>query len=936
MQTPPQNAERSFPLGMVLRAIIFFFAYLGCEYFGKAFSFPEPFSPSLSLSTGLLFGVLIVFERKDWLFFLVPGLIASCLFSAFGDHKPVSLGAIVFVTHFLQGFLGLFLLRLTSESEFTFRKVRQVVDFIIIALPIAIFGGGFETAAYSRFYPNLSIFPAWPVFALADLAAFLSVTPLVVKILRTDPSAGKSLSLRRIIEGSLLVGVLLIICDCIFGPLIRAVYPGLAAKVYQVFPILLWAAIRFGPRGASLVSFIVAFAAVLGTSTRECSIFESESVLMRALLLDTFLITSASFAMISAALMAERLRSASQFSSLVKQLEGVNEEFKLEIVERRNAERMLRAILDGANSSIISTDVNGTILTFNKAAQNLLGYSAEEVIGNMNLLQIHDESEIQHRAEVLTQRLGRPVAVDFQVLVSACEKEVEWTYLAKGDARADVVVFMTALLDRGKNPIGYLAVGRDITLQKQAEAALAETRSAVHNFFENGPLMMGVVEIMEGDQDILHISDNIASAEFYGRTSEQMSNALATELGDTPEHISFWIAQFRRSEQTGKPVKFEYELQVGGALTHLRATVSFIALTTAGRSRFSYIMEDITAYRETQAQLKRFAAILEATTDFVAMADRTGRTLYLNRAAYRLLGLPEGEGVPPDHLIFKVHPAWASILARREGIPVAMLEGVWQGESALLGQDQKEIPVSQVILSHRSASGGVDFISTIMRDVTEQKLAEERIRTSLNEKEALLKEIHHRVKNNMQVVSSLLQLQSGYTQDPEAKAMFEESRDRIRSMALIHEKLYQTKDLAKIDFNEYIPSLVNMIFATQNVRTGEIRARINVGTISFGVDTAIPLGLIINELVSNSLKHAFKDRSSGVVSIELQNADNHGYSLTVCDDGAGLPPGFNIDATSSLGLRLVRILTQQIGGELKVANQNGSLFQINFNETTNA
>jgi len=151
-------------------------------------------------------------------------------------------------------------------------------------------------------------------------------------------------------------------------------------------------------------------------------------------------------------------------------------------------------------------------------------------------------------------------------------------------------------------------------------------------------------------------------------------------------------------------------------------------------------MENITAYRQAQAQLKRFAAILEATTDFVGMADRTGHTLYLNRAAHRLLGLSK-EQIPPDHRIFNVHPRWASLLTRREGIPVAMLEGVWQGESALLNRDQKEIPVSQVILSHRSVSGEVDFISTIMRDMTEQKLAEERIRTSLNEKEALLKEM---------------------------------------------------------------------------------------------------------------------------------------------------------------------------------------------------
>ena len=653
------------------------------------------------------------------------------------------------------------------------------------------------------------------------------------------------------------------------------------------------------------------------------------------MLLDVFVGTSSAFSMIAGSLMAERHQSAFKFRRLFKQLDQVNQELKQEVSERSAAEGMLRAVLDGANVCIISTDARGIIRTFNKAAQNLLQFPASEVVGRKNLVEFYDFDEIGTWAAYFSEELGREVDVGFEVLtlipIGAQLHEVEWTFIGKDGTRLDMVVFMTAMLDQERQPVGYLAVGRDITLQKKAEAALAETQSAVQNFFENVPLMMGVVEIVEGDEDICHISDNLASATFHGTTPDAMSQAMASSLGDTPAHIQYWVEQYRRSELEGEPVKFEYELDLGGVLMHLRATVSFIAVTRTGRSRFSYVMEDITDYRKAQAELKRLAAILEATTDFVGMADRSGRTLYLNQAARRLIGLP-AEEIPPEHRIYDVHPDWAKLLTRREGIPVAMLEGVWQGESAVLNPAKKEIPVSQVILSHRSAAGEVDFISTILRDMTGQKLAEERIRVSLSEKESLLKEIHHRVKNNMQVVSSLLQLQSGYTQDPQALAMFEESRDRIRSMALIHEKLYQTKDLAHIDFSEYIPSLVNMIFATQKARSSVIRSQISVGAVSFGVDLAIPLGLVINELVSNCLKHAFNGRDSGTVNIELQNYGIYEYSLVVCDDGVGLPPGFDIDSTSSLGLKLVRILAEQIGGELTVANRNGSYFQINFKE----
>jgi PAS domain S-box-containing protein len=935
MSENPSNATKSFRLRTVLRCTWFFLAYIGCEYLERAIGFPDPFSPTILPSFGLLFGVLIVYKRKEWPVLAGAGLAASCFFSVVCARQPVLLGAILFGGNFFQAAAGLMLLRMRYGKRFTFRKVRHVVRFCGTVLLIPAIGASISAFAFSRFYGSFTFSTYWLMYWLADVAALVVMTPLVVKVLRKDPHLDGAVSFLRIAEGVLLGVLLLVASDCIFGTLIRGSYPGLVAQPYQIFPILLWAAIRFGPSGASMVSFAVAVAAAWGLSRGFCIAFHASSVMAQALLLDAFLVTSGGFSMIAAALMAERLRSASKFRHLCEKLEALNQTLKLEVAERSSVERMLRAILDGANVCIISTDLVGRILTFNKAAQNLLKYSGSEVIGRMNVIELYAPEEIMQRAELLTRRLGRAIQPNFEVLAltpaTGLAHEMEWTYLSRDKTRADVVVFMTALLDQEQQPTGYIVVGRDITLQKRAEAALMETQSAVHNFFENGPLMMGVVEIVEGDADILHISDNIASADFHRTTSETMSQALASSLGDTPRHIGFWIEKYRQSERTGAPVKFEYELQMGIELMHLRVTVSFIAVTSQGRSRFSYVMEDITAYRQAQAQLKRFAAILEATTDFVGMADRTGQTLYLNRAAHRLLGL-ESDGVPSGHRIFNVHPQWASLLTRREGIPVAMLEGAWQGESALLNREQKEIPVSQVILSHRSVAGEVDFISTIMRDMTEQKLAEERIRTSLTEKEALLKEIHHRVKNNMQVVSSLLQLQSGYTEEPQAKAMFEESRDRIRSMALIHEKLYQTKDLANIDFSEYIPSLVSMIFATQNVRAAAIQSRINVGAITFGVDIAIPLGLIINELVSNSLKHAFKNRDSGTVNIELLKRDIHGYSLVVRDDGVGLPPGFKIEETSSLGLKLVRILTQQIGGELTIANRDGSYFQINFNE----
>jgi PAS domain S-box-containing protein len=918
----------------ILVGLVFFCVYAGAKFLALSVAFTAPFAPSILPVFGLLLGALIACRREDRGPILIGGFAGSLVFNLGHGQQAMTHGIIFYTANCAQSFLGLYLLQAREGKPFSFMRVRHVVRFGVAAFFISAVG--VSIAVLSDAGPGYGPSKRWLLLWQADLAGVLTVTPLVVKLLRKVPEEEEGgVNPFKIGEGAILFTVLLVMSDFIFGNLLRAIYPDYGGEPYQIFPVLLWAAFRFGPRGAALASFAVSLFAVIGTSKGWCPAFASPNIVRRTVLLDAFLLTSSAFSMISAALMAERFSAGIKFRRLYKELDHVNQELKGEISERIGAEKMLRAILNGANACIISTDVNGGILTFNSAAQTLLGFSAEEVVGRKNLLDLHEPKEIAHRASYLSQRLGRPVSAGFEVLalVPATGEihEVEWTYIGKDGRRVDVLVFMTALFDQDHRPTGFIAAGRDITLQKKAEAELRETQSAVHNFFENGPLMMGVVEIGEGETDIVHISDNIASAQFYGTSPEAMAHKSATALGDTPAYISYWIQQYRKSKQNRQPVKFEFELQIGEKLMHLRATVSYIAIGPTGRGRYSYVMEDITNYREAQAQMKRFAAILEATTDFVGMADRTGKTLYLNRAAQKLLGL-EGKPIPQGHHIYDVHPDWASLLARREGIPVAMLEGAWQGESALLGPDRKEIPVSQVILSHRSAAGDVDFLSTILRDMSEQKLAQERIRASLGEKEALLKEIHHRVKNNMQVVSSLLQLQSRYTDDPQTKAMFEESRDRIRSMALIHEKLYQTKDLAKIEFGEYIPSLVNMIFATQNVRTGVIRSEVRVGEVSFGVDTAIPLGLVINELVSNCLKHAFKDRESGLVIIELQNHGDHGYCLVVRDNGNGLPLGFNIDSTSSLGLKLVRILAQQIGGELTVENRDGSYFQITFKE----
>jgi two-component sensor histidine kinase/CheY-like chemotaxis protein len=257
--------------------------------------------------------------------------------------------------------------------------------------------------------------------------------------------------------------------------------------------------------------------------------------------------------------------------------------------------------------------------------------------------------------------------------------------------------------------------------------------------------------------------------------------------------------------------------------------------------------------------------------------------------------------------------------------PWCLAPAVWAGgkpqhkelEIGGITWDIHWVPVSSELYIHYSF------------DVTQRKAAEEKIKASLREKEILLKEIHHRAKNNMAVISALLKLQSASFEDPGVIEAFAASHQRIRSMALVHEKLYQAEDLSRIDFSLYIPDLVNQILRSNEILRDRISLDIQVDNILIAIDSAIPCGLIINELVANAIKHAFPGESGGEIRIRF-SAVNNRCILTISDNGAGLPASLDFQRTSSFGLYLVKMLTEQLEGEITVDRSGGTSFEITF------
>jgi PAS domain S-box-containing protein len=215
------------------------------------------------------------------------------------------------------------------------------------------------------------------------------------------------------------------------------------------------------------------------------------------------------------------------------------------------------------------------------------------------------------------------------------------------------------------------------------------------------------------------------------------------------------------------------------------------------------------------------------------------------------------------------------------------------------------------------------------RDITHHKNIEAQMHTSLQEKNVLLKEIHHRVKNNLQIISSLLHLQSMHIDDEKAFEVFKESQNRIKSMAIIHEKLYQTGNFAEINVAEYLKKLTENIYSSYGIDMGRINMEINAKDIFLDINTAIPCFLLINEVITNSIKHAFPGGRSGKITIDFKKLDDK-YIIHIQDDGIGLPDDLNIEETNTLGMQLITNLTTQLDGELEVESNNGTKFKIIF------
>lgn len=380
------------------------------------------------------------------------------------------------------------------------------------------------------------------------------------------------------------------------------------------------------------------------------------------------------------------------------------------------------------------------------------------------------------------------------------------------------------------------------------------------------------------------------------------------------------ISDRKRTEEQIRSLNMELEQRVNQRTAALRHSNQELANEIADRKQ---------AQEALKQSEERFRMLAEKVRMIPWQADAiTGNFTYVGPQTIEILGYPLSDWYTKNFWVEHIHPEdreWAL----KYCLDNSCLLDNYEFEYRMLAADGRAVWLYDIVNVVRDGDKP-QVLRGFMIDITERKRVEAQIKASLKEKEVLLKEIHHRVKNNLQIISSLLSLQSGYIEDEKTLEILKAGENRIASMALVHEQLYQSKDLAKINSAEYIENLVSTLFSSYNINLEFICLNLNIDDICIDVDTAIPCGLIINELVSNSLKYAFLPGKNGKICVYFQKYDCTRFILTVSDNGIGFPKNIDFQHTDSLGLQIVTALTNQLGGSIELIREIGTEFKMIF------
>jgi PAS domain S-box-containing protein len=630
----------------------------------------------------------------------------------------------------------------------------------------------------------------------------------------------------------------------------------------------------------------------------------------------------------------------------------IEEQVKIE-EELKSALNYSRNLIEASLDPMVTISQNGEIMDVNLATEEAIGLPRKDLIGT-DFAQYFTDPEKAMK--------GYQKALFYGSL-----KDYSLNLRHISGQTRDVLFNASVYRSRNGEVEGVFAAARNISKLKKANNALKLSERHFRSLIENA---LDIIIVLDYQGDITYASPSLEKVFGY-----KVSEFLGFNIFDfIHQHDSFRLKEALKDNMkiSGSNVDFEVRCQheLGHWLSCQMAVQNLIS-DPAVRGIVLNI-RDITPRKRAEIARNNleemYGALITASPDGFIALDLDGKINYVSEKAAFMMGWGNGKKLISETIFNIIIPEENELFFKNMKIVrnIGALRNI--EHNAYKRDGDIFIAEMNMALTHDSKENPKGFILTI-RDITYRKKMEKKVRTSLKEKEILLKEVHHRVKNNMQIISSLIGLQSEHVHDKKTKELFEDSKNRIRSMALIHEKLYGSEGMEKVDFSEYLKSLVNSLERSY-LHKNDIEIIIDVVDVSLDIDQAITCGLILNELISNSLKYAFPkniisgDSSKSDILIGLKGNDISEYtensytetvnsdinslttsliSITACsnegkiiinvaDNGVGLPNGLNFENTESLGLQIVSTLVSQLDGTINLDNDDGARFIIEFKE----
>ncbi len=576
-------------------------------------------------------------------------------------------------------------------------------------------------------------------------------------------------------------------------------------------------------------------------------------------------------------------------------------------------EERYKALFDRSLYCVFVHDLEGNFIDANKASLDLLGYKKKD-IRTLNFASLLDEEQIPLALESMAE-----------IIKTGTQKKSTQFKLRKKDGDFVWVETEASLLSQDGVPFGILGIARDITEHRKTEKALRDREEKYRKIFES---LYDVYYLTDREGMISEISPSVYRQ--AGWDPEDVIGHPVTDFYLDPSAKEIFAKTLKETGAVN-----DYELQLlakDGRVIDVSVSSHIVFDDDCNPVGVEGVLRDISTRKKMEEALKeseqKFRTMVENSLQGIFIVQDM-EMVYANEALSQIVGysLEEIQALSQEEMRGIIHPedqnkVWGRMADRLAGKDVPS-----RYEFKAIKKNGDTVWMEMV--SNRIEYEGKPAVQGAIIDISDRQQADEQIKASLKEKEVMLREIHHRVKNNMQIILSLLRIQSRTVADKETREVFKQSQNRIRSMALIHEALYKSGDLAHIDFADYISRMTTHLLSIYREDLGHVEVKQEAEGVFLDINKAIPCGLIISELVSNSLKHAFPEKREGNVLIRmLMNKGKN--ELVVKDDGIGFPAGLNFRKTETLGLQLVTDLVLQVSGSIQLKRTEGTEFIVKF------